>query len=539
MNPANLCRCELERESRARITAEAHVHLLMHDAVGFGNECKRMEAEIEQLKCTIEAKDTENAGLKLEVETLRAYSSSCSRTADLVEGSTKAARIAELEKEVAVLEETLREELRQSVEILHTNEACMKKMKAQETTMGKLEAKVAALGQDNLELTKRLRVEEDSGLQTALCKLGHLAADSMEHQDHRTDHARGVDHNTPMQPNANNNGTNVPADQSTQQNTQPLYLKEHYQSMQSLVESQERIYGDRIQTLEARIRVLQTEREELKEILTLLATTKNEMESQIAILIRSGEEKDLQIKNLQTVGEEMKAALTFSETTKNEMESQIVMSRRGGEDKELECAKLTRVLASCFAREHIDAHIEALRQLQAQHERLLVELEGREKQIAIMEEQLQTGRQERRELKEILTHSASTKNEMEEQIAHLRSAGEEKDLEIKNLSNLIYSLQTVSEEMKAAMVIELEGREKQMAALEEQRQWERKEFKEILTNAATRDLNLTNQAQECQDTLDSVYAELLRAQQRLVGIGPLRGILMLSSVIAMCDSERL
>ena len=155
------------------------------------------------------------------------------------------------------------------------------------------------------------------------------------------------------------------------------------------------------------------------------------------------------------------------------------------------------------------------------------------------ERQERRGRQERQELKEILTHSASTKNEMEEQIAHLRSAGEEKDLEIKNLSNLIYSLQTVSEEMKAAMIIEREGREKQMAALEEQRQWERKEFKEILTSAATRDLNLTNQAQECQDTLDSVYAELLRSKQRLVGIRPLRGTLMLSSVIAMCDSERL
>jgi chromosome segregation ATPase len=513
----------------------------MHDALGFEKEFKRMEAEIETLKCTIEAKDSENAGLKLEVETLRAYSSSCSRTAD----STKAARIAELEKEVAVLEETLREELRQSVEILHTNEACMKELKAQETTRDMLEAKVAALGKDNLELTKRLRVEEDSGLQTALCKLGHLAADSMEHQDHRKDHAGGVDHKTPMQPNANNDGTNVHTNQSTQQNTQPLYQKEHYQSMQSLVESQERIYGDRIQTLEARIRVIETERQELKEILTLLATTKNEMESQIAILIRSGEEKDLEINNLQkliyslqTVGEEMKAALTFSETTKNEMESSIVMSRRGEEDKELECAKLTRVLASCFAREHIDAHIEALRQLQAQHERLLVELEGREKQITIMEEHLQTGRQERQELKGILTHSASTKNEMQEQIAHLRSAGEEKDLEINNLRNRIYSLQTVGEEMKAAMIIELEGREQQMAALEEQRQWERKEFKEILTNAATRDLNLTNQAQKCQDTLDSVYAELLRAQQRLVGIRPLRGTLMLSFVIAICDSER-
>jgi chromosome segregation ATPase len=325
----------------------------------------------------------------------------------------------------------------------------------------------------------------------------------------------------------------------------PLYQKEHYQSMQSLVERQEGIYGDRLQTLEARIRVTETEREQLKEILTLLACTKNEMESQIAILIRSGEEKDLEINNLQklvyslqTVGEEMKAALTFSETTKNEMESKIVMSRRGGEDKELECAQLTRVLASCFAREHIDAHIEALRQLQAQHERLLVELEGREKQIAIMEEHLLTGRQERQEMKEALTFSETTKNEMEEQIAHLRSAGEEKDLEINDLRNRIYSLQTVGEEMKAAMIIELEGREKQMAALEEQRQWERKEFKEILTNAATRDLNLTNQAQECQDTLDSVYAELLRAQQRLVGIRPLRGTLMLSFVIAICDSER-
>ena len=74
---------------------------------------------------------------------------------------------------------------------------------------------------------------------THLADSGHLSA-AKEYANSSPSVYTGVEQ---WQPGANNNGTNVPANQSTQHSSQPPYQKELYQSMQSSVYATQGSHG--------------------------------------------------------------------------------------------------------------------------------------------------------------------------------------------------------------------------------------------------------------------------------------------------------
>lgn len=120
-------------------------------------------------------------------------------------------------------------------------------------------------------------------------------------------------------------------------------------------------YAKRIQTLETSVRMLESEVEE--------SCAMESMQEEVLLRLLEVTEQ---------IQRSVKIAVMHSASAKGDSESEIALLRKVGKDKEKEYTKQAA---------QNEMHVEALRQLQQQHERLLAELEGREKLIGMMEEQ--------------------------------------------------------------------------------------------------------------------------------------------------------